>query len=570
LAFRVDEASQAAGFLTTFYLFAFALILLGGSVLSVTRATRSRISGSTVAFSLAAAAVLFVPFLISQTNLQVIQADMIYKRGRFYDGQASNDRNPETWDTAIAIYQEVLDRAPREDYYFLFLGRAYLERSTIETDPNQQVALFNDAESRLVEAQSINPLNTDHTANLARLNTRRWTSATDTTERDERIAFAEQYYQDALALSPQNSVIRNEYARLAFDLKQDCDQSIELYKQSISIDPYYGESYFGLGDVYSRCSVGIAEDEQAAYLGEAIEYIEQGLAIQPNNPSVWLRSAQIYENLGLIEEAIAAYQEARTLDVSERLAAGWNLDFKMADLYLRLDDTELAQIMAEQALLTAPAEAQPQIQLFLNELTSNGSSSLADGLLAAGYALDERPLTNIPIAERNQYYTEYPPLVINPDRNYEAMITTENGEMRFRLYPNVAPLAVNNFVFLATQGFYDGTTFHRVLENFMAQGGDPTGTGGGSPGYLFSNEVSSDLRFDRRGLLAMANGGPDTNGSQFFITFVPVDNLTGAYTIFGELIDGDDVLSMITFRDPEASPDFEGDLIQQIQIVELE
>jgi cyclophilin family peptidyl-prolyl cis-trans isomerase/tetratricopeptide (TPR) repeat protein len=571
LSFRVEEASQAAGFLTTYYLFAFALIVLAGSVLAITWPAKTRNSGSPLAYGVLVAAILFVPFLISKTNVQVVQADMIYKRGRFYDNQASNDRSADTWDTAIAIYQEVLDRAPHEDYYFLFLGRAYLERSTIASDPVEQIALFNEAESRLLEAQAINPLNTDHTANLARLNTRRWGTAVDPVEKDERVTVAEQYYQDALALSPQNSVIRNEYARLVYDLKADCDQAIELYKQSIAIDPFYGDTYFGLGDVYSRCAINVAEADQAAYFTEAISYIEQGLEIQPNNPSVWLRSAQLYESLGLIEKAIAAYQEAQRLDNAERLAASWSIDFKLADLYRTVGILEIAQMLGEQALFAAPPESKPPIQMFLSGLSgSESGSSLEANLLAAGYSLEERPLTNLSPADRTNYYSAYPPIIINLEREYEAIITTENGEIRLRLFPKEAPLAVNNFVFLATQGFYDTTTFHRVLENFMAQGGDPTGTGGGSPGYLFATEVDTNLQFDRAGILAMANRGQDTNGSQFFITFDAVEQLNGFYTIFGELISGDDVLNTITPRDPESNPDFEGDLIYQIQIVEIE
>ncbi len=109
------------------------------------------------------------------------------------------------------------------------------------------------------------------------------------------------------------------------------------------------------------------------------------------------------------------------------------------------------------------------------------------------------------------------------------------------LDPVNAPLTVNNFVFLANEGFYDGTTFHRVIQEFMAQGGDPTGTGGGGPGYWFADETGNGLVFDRPGLLAMANAGPNTNGSQFFITFAPMPHLDGAHTIFGELVAGEDV-----------------------------
>ncbi|HOU41726.1 MAG TPA: peptidylprolyl isomerase, partial [Promineifilum sp.] len=143
----------------------------------------------------------------------------------------------------------------------------------------------------------------------------------------------------------------------------------------------------------------------------------------------------------------------------------------------------------------------------------------------------------------------------------------DGGQMRLRLFDDEAPTTVNNFVYLANQGFYDGTTFHRVLENFMAQGGDPSGTGSGGPGYTFQDETDNGLTFDRRGLLAMANSGPDTNGSQFFITFAPATHLDGLHTIFGELTEGDDVLSGITLRDPDTAT-APGDVIEEITIFE--
>jgi cyclophilin family peptidyl-prolyl cis-trans isomerase len=180
----------------------------------------------------------------------------------------------------------------------------------------------------------------------------------------------------------------------------------------------------------------------------------------------------------------------------------------------------------------------------------------------------ERPLAAIPPEERNDYFNAPPPMSIDTNKEYEAVFTTTKGEMRIRLFDDEAPLTVNNFVFLANQGFYDGTIFHRVLENFMAQAGDPTGTGTGGPGYQFSDEFDDSLSFDRRGLLAMANAGANTNGSQFFITFNAEGSahLTGAHTIFGELIEGDDVLSAITLRNPGS--DTPADIIERIDIVE--
>jgi len=164
-----------------------------------------------------------------------------------------------------------------------------------------------------------------------------------------------------------------------------------------------------------------------------------------------------------------------------------------------------------------------------------------------------------------------PPLMqIDPSKFYEAVFKTELGDFRVRLFPEQAPITVNNFVFLAMQGYYDNTTFHRVLPGFMAQGGDPTGTGAGGPGYAFQDEFDSDLQFDRAGLLAMANRGPDTNGGQFFITYAPTPHLTGLHTIFGEVVEGAEVLNELTPRDPQANPDFQGDSLISVEIIETD
>lgn len=165
-------------------------------------------------------------------------------------------------------------------------------------------------------------------------------------------------------------------------------------------------------------------------------------------------------------------------------------------------------------------------------------------------------------------YDTVPAMSIDPDKQYSATFQMENGgEFIVQLFPDKAPVTVNNFVFLARQGYYDGTTFHRVLEGEMAQGGDPTGTGMGGPGYQFEDEFS-DLTFDRPGLLAMANAGANTNGSQFFITYAPTPHLDGKHTIFGEVVEGMDVVNALTRRDPQQNPAFEGDAIATITITE--
>jgi cyclophilin family peptidyl-prolyl cis-trans isomerase len=165
-------------------------------------------------------------------------------------------------------------------------------------------------------------------------------------------------------------------------------------------------------------------------------------------------------------------------------------------------------------------------------------------------------------------YSAAPPMTIDVNKKYYATVQmAKGGEFKIQLYPDKAPITVNSFVFLAREGYFDGVTFHRVLEGFMAQTGDPTGTGSGGPGYEFVNE-DSDLSFDKAGVVAMANAGRDTNGSQFFITFTMQPQLTGDYTIFGQVIEGMDVVNGITRRDPNTNPDFTGDVIETITITE--
>jgi len=165
-------------------------------------------------------------------------------------------------------------------------------------------------------------------------------------------------------------------------------------------------------------------------------------------------------------------------------------------------------------------------------------------------------------------YDAPPPMTIDVNKKYFATVEMEKGgSFVIELYADKAPITVNSFVFLAREGFFDGVTFHRVLDGFMAQGGDPTGTGQGGPGYEFVNE-DSDLTFDKEGVVAMANAGRDTNGSQFFITFGPQEFLNGGYTIFGQVVEGMDVVHGITRRDPDANPTTPGDAIKTVTISE--
>ena len=300
----------------------------------------------------------------------------------------------------------------------------------------------------------------------------------------------------------------------------------------------------------------------------------------------------VYRHFPLIGTPEQPFHDKAALSTQAAEAAGLQGKFwEMHDL--------LMEKQSEWSLLTVQAfenwliEQAPLIELdvtqFKTDLTSETLTAFAqqaweDGqslglpgtpmVIFNGRRLDVYDLwsmsavVELTLLEKRMYMT-CPPMEIDATRQYIATIKTEKGDVVIELLADKAPLAVNNFVFLARNGWYDGVTFHRVLAGFVAQAGDPSGTGFGGPGYAFKNETSPDLLFDKAGLLAMANAGPDSNGSQFFITFAPLENLNGGYTIFGEVVSGMEVMEKITARDPSQNTDLPpGDEIITITIAE--
>ncbi len=158
------------------------------------------------------------------------------------------------------------------------------------------------------------------------------------------------------------------------------------------------------------------------------------------------------------------------------------------------------------------------------------------------------------IALGARQFKSCPAFNIDPSKQYLVTIHTEKGDIVIQLFPDKAPLAVNSFVFLAQNGWYNGVTFHRVIPGFVAQAGDPSGTGNGGPGYVFNDETNNGLQFDKPGVVGMANSGPNTNGSQFFITYAPQPGLDGRYTIFGQVLQGMNVVESLTPRDASKDP----------------
>ncbi len=219
------------------------------------------------------------------------------------------------------------------------------------------------------------------------------------------------------------------------------------------------------------------------------------------------------------------------------------------------DDIATSVVMTQNAPPT-PTLA-PVVPVVVAEYTASADAQTPEQMCAAAVPAKDPASRTFTKADQ----------VTQPGVDYRAIFCTAVGPVYVDLTEKETPIAVNNFVFLAQKGFYNNTTFHRVLANFMAQGGDPTATGTGGPGYSFNDEILQSLTFDAPGKLAMANSGKNTNGSQFFITVAPQTNLNGGYTLFGLVVKGQANVSKIELRDPEKNPTKPGTTLNTVLIV---
>jgi cyclophilin family peptidyl-prolyl cis-trans isomerase/protein-disulfide isomerase len=268
------------------------------------------------------------------------------------------------------------------------------------------------------------------------------------------------------------------------------------------------------------------------------ELASQAVIAAGNQGAFWDLRQLLHEKHA--EWASLSLEEFRSWLLAE--VAALEFDLQQFRLDLESPATQAAAAAAYENAISLGITSIPTVFM-------NGRLQARAGLSYSGL---ESTIGLILLAERQ--YGTCPPFEIDPTAEYIATLHTEKGDITVRLLTDRAPLAVNSFVFLARSGWFDGTTFHRVLPGFVAQGGDPSGTGHGGPGYYFNSEVYYDLLFDRPGVVAMANSGPDTNGSQFFITFAPEPQLDGSYTIFGQVIDGMRVVESLTPRNTLITP----------------
>lgn len=288
---------------------------------------------------------------------------------------------------------------------------------------------------------------------------------------------------------------------------------------------------------------------------------------------------------GALDKADKAFIAAMAADKQGKFWAMYNLLFTRHNDWSNLSPNDFYAWAAREAPAAGIDAAQLTEAINAPETTTRMMSTmeavnklslpaipliLVNGTLQPSYLLDPQSLNDTVglIALGEKQFSECPPFTVDTAKNYLATIHTEKGDIVIELYADKAPLAVNSFIFLANEGWFDGVSFHRVIPGFVAQSGDPSGTGRGNPGYFFKTELS-DLLFDSPGLVAMANSGPDTNGSQFFITFAPAAHLNGAYTIFGRVLSGLEAAEQLTPRNANENPAAPtGDKILNVEIEE--
>jgi cyclophilin family peptidyl-prolyl cis-trans isomerase/tetratricopeptide (TPR) repeat protein len=665
-----DAPNPLADTITFYYLFAFLIVVALALVLTFLfrRSTIPwRRTGELADIAVPALAVILpvlAAIVIFASNTSIVRADVIYKQGL-------SSEKAKQWDGAIYFYDKAIQIAENQDFYYLFLGRALMEKAKATKGQDREELLYQ-SEQSLLRAREIAPLNTDHSANLARLY-RTWGELSKGDRRTDLLNQALDYYADATSLSPANAQLFNEWGQTYYALGED-DRALEMYEKSLSLDDAYLRTYLLLGEyhmnrgdydeaveAYERALKLRARSVEAlsglgfvyTQLGDsdaALAAYERAAQLKPKNFNNRKNLAVLYQQLGHTEDAIreatialdlapesqrqameaflaqlsgtgsapapedaAAVQELSALGREQMDAKDWESAASTYERVLDLDPFDLpahsalAYVYAKQGLLDeAIAENLAVLSLLpddynshknlslLYQQTGQISEAIAEAETALGLApeseaeavqayLDQLRQLEAPASptaepgqragdlapdKRNGMYSSPPPMTIDPGKSYQATIVTDKGNIVLELHADRVPNTVNSFVFLAREGFYDNTTFHRVLPDFMAQAGDPAGTGGGGPGYDFADEFDPELGHDGPGVLSMANRGPNTNGSQFFITLEATPWLDDKHAVFGRVIEGMDVLNSLTPRDPQQNPDYPGDTILTIVIQE--
>lgn len=358
-----SQIDRLSGILTWLYIYiGISLAVIAWYISTETiRWRRPSVAGMLAAVSMTIVLMLTVYF----TNLRIVHADITFKMAESYN-------QPTRWATATAIYQHASQQAPSEDHYYLFLARSYMEQAKETTDPAEIEALIATTEADLIKAQQINPLNTDHTANLARLYN--WYTAKSTTaeERNERSQKTYDYYATALKLSPQNSTLWGEWASMAMQVMNRPDEAYDMIQTAINLDPKYAYTQ-GLAARYWMTRANAETDAalKSEYMENAAEFYLNGARVartteRSDKLEFFKQAGSIYYQLGMFTEAIAAFEEL--LDAKPDEEDVWAVEESIARIYLQMDDRENALIHAQAALEVAPADKTAQVEQLIAEI----------------------------------------------------------------------------------------------------------------------------------------------------------------------------------------------------------
>lgn len=355
----LEQVQRSEGLLARYY--GFALLLLGGLAIFLPENYPTLSFRSTAGFVVGAGAMLLAVFVAAATNLRVIQADVAFKTGDVF-------AQPNSWPVSIQIYNRARDLAPNEDYYYLFLGRSYLEYAKTLESSSDREQLIHQAEKDLLEAQRINPLNTDHTANLARLYSL-WSGFSDDPIRQaERAEKADAYFAQAVRLSPQSARLLDEWAVHAMNNMNDPEAGFDFLQRSLEIDPYYDWTYGLLGDYLGRFAVaapGLAPEKKTEILVQASDFYTKAVALADpadvaNGYGYLISYGSTVAQLGNIDAAIQAY--LRALGLWPENPERWRVEAAVAQLYAQAGEPETALEYARKALETVPDDQRSVIE----------------------------------------------------------------------------------------------------------------------------------------------------------------------------------------------------------------
>ena len=362
IADLLGQVGQYAGLLTTYYLVLFSLVLLIAIFLPFRIPIQVRLANipGTIAVPVG---IILLAVLVVITNLRVIQADITFKIAQGFN-------QPGMQPVAIRIYERSNQLAPNEDYYYLFLGRAYLDEARTLTDTTERDQLFMQAAQDLLKAQSLNPLNTDHTANLARLYSYMAATAQDQLKLNEYASLSDQYFVRALTLSPNNVRLWNEWAYLVLQVMRQRDKAKTLLERAQQIDPSYGWTYGQLGDIYAQQGEEAElPTQKQVFFENAVDQYNQSLAKLDDTTLKYNYNIALGGALGQLDrldEAIGAYRQA--LVIYPQSPNAWRVDETLSQLYNKIGDRAQALQFAKTALASAPQDQQARLQAYIDQI----------------------------------------------------------------------------------------------------------------------------------------------------------------------------------------------------------